>query len=153
MREQRLGDIVLVDVGAQIASLDEEIDRQRSLAYRSRERLVLWLVVEDCKPCNAVESALTSAELQQAFAHTRLVRLDAMEFLAELARLGVPMDAFPAFVLLGADGHATDYVHGGEWDDDKPENIAPVLKSFLEGTYAKRRAPWHGGPHDDETAI
>jgi hypothetical protein len=63
------------------------------------------------------------------------------------------MDAFPAFVLLGRDGHAADYLHDGEWDDDVPENIAPVLKSFVEGTYSRRRSPWHGGLHEDETPI
>ena len=55
------------------------------------------------------------------------------------------MEVFPAFVLLGRDGHAADYLHDGEWDDDTPEDIAPVLKSFVEGTYSRRRSPWHGG--------
>jgi hypothetical protein len=153
LREQRIGDILVVDVGAQILSLDEEIDRQRALAARAKETLLVWLVVEDCKPCNALEAALSTPALQQALHHARLIRLDAVEFTSELARLGIPTNAFPAFVLLGPDGHAKDYVHGGEWDDDLPENIAPVLKSFVGGTYSTRRNPWHGGPHDDATPI
>jgi hypothetical protein len=153
VREHRIGEIVLVDVGAEIGSLDEEIDRQRGLAMRTRERLLVWLVVQDCKSCNAVEAALSSAEVQRALGRARLIRLDAVEFLAELSRLGVPMDAFPAFVLLGRDGHAADYLHDGEWDEDVPENIAPVLKSFVEGTYSHRRSPWRGGLHEDETPI
>ena len=153
VREHRIGEIVLVDVGAEIPSLDEELDRQRGLAMRSHERLLLWLVVQDCKSCNAVEAALSSVEVQHALTKSRLVRLDAVEFLAELSRIGVPMDAFPAFVLLGRDGHAADYLHDGEWDEDIPENIAPVLKSFVEGTYSRRRSPWHGGLHEDETPI
>ncbi len=148
-----MGDVVLVDVGAEIVSLDEEMDRQRALAMRARQRLLLWLVVADCKPCNAVEAALSSPDVQRALGSARLVRLDAVEFMAELSRLGIPMDAFPAFVLLGRDGHAVDYLHGGEWDEDVPGNIAPVLKSFVEGTYSKRRSPWRGGLHEDETPI
>jgi hypothetical protein len=153
VREHRIGEIVLVDVGAEIGSLDEEIDRQRGLAMRTHERLLVWLVVQDCKSCNAVEAALSSPEVQHALGRARLVRLDAVEFLAELSRLGIPMDAFPAFVLLGRDGHAADYLHDGEWDEDVPENIAPVLKSFVEGTYSRRRSPWRGGLHEDETPI
>jgi hypothetical protein len=153
VHETQIGSVVLVDVGADVASLDDEIDRERVRAVRAEERLVLWLVVEDCKPCNAVESALTSPDVQRALGHARLIRLDAAEFLAELARLGIPMDAFPSFVLLGPDGHATDYVDGSEWDEDLPQNIAPVLKSFVEGTYTKRKSPWHGGLHEDETPI
>jgi hypothetical protein len=153
VREHHIGDLVLVDVGAEIVSLDEEMDHQRGLAMRGHERLLVWLVVENCKSCNAVEAALSSPELQRALGRARLVRLDAVEFLAELSRLGIPMDAFPAFVLLGRDGHAADYLHDGEWDDDVPENIAPVLKSFVEGTYIRRRSPWRGGLHEDETSI
>jgi hypothetical protein len=153
VHETQIGGLVLVDVGADVASLDDEIDRERVVAARAEERLVLWLVVEDCKPCNAVEAALATVDVQHALGRARLIRLDAAEFLAELARLGVPMDAFPSFVLLGPDGHATDYVDGSEWDDDVPQNIAPVLKSFVEGTYTKRRSPWHGGLHEDETPI
>jgi hypothetical protein len=153
VREHRIGDIVLVDIGAEIVSLDEEIDRQRGLAMHSHERLLVWLVVQDCKSCNAVEASLPSLDVQRALGRARLVRLDAVEFLAELSRLGVPMDAFPAFVLLGRDGHAADYLHDGEWDEDVPENIAPVLKSFVEGTYSRRRSPWRGGLHEDETPI
>ena len=153
VREHRIGDLVLVDVGAEIVSLDEEMDRQRGLALRAHERLLVWLVVENCKSCNAVEAALSSSDVQHALGRARLVRLDAVEFLAELSRLGIPMDAFPAFVLLGRDGHAADYLHDGEWDDDVPENIAPVLKSFVEGTYVRRRSPWRGGLHEDETAL
>lgn len=153
VHETQIGSLVLVDVGADVASLDDEIDRERVRAARAEERLVLWLVVEDCKPCNAVESALASPDVQRALGHARLIRLDAAEFLAELARLGIPMDAFPSFVVLGPDGHATDYVDGSEWDDDLPQNIAPVLKKFVEGTYTERRSPWHGGLHEDETPI
>lgn len=153
VQETQIGSVVLVDVGADVASLDDELDRERVRAARAEERLVLWLIVEDCKPCNAVESSLTSPDVQRALGHARLIRLDAAEFLAELARLGIPMDAFPSFVLLGPDGHATDYVDGSEWDEDLPQNIAPVLKNFVEGTYTKRKSPWHGGLHEDETPI
>jgi hypothetical protein len=153
VREQHIGDIIIIDVGAQVVSLDDELDRQRAIAARTHRRLVLWLVTEDCKPCNAVEAALGSAEVQLALSRTRLVRLDAVEFATELSRLGVPMDATPAFVLPGPDGYAIDYIHGGEWDEDIPDNIAPVLKSFVEGTYTRRRMPWRGGAHDDETPI
>jgi hypothetical protein len=153
VHETQIGGVILVDVGADVPSLDDEIDRERVRAMRAEERLVLWLVVEDCKPCNAVESSLSSPDVQRALGHARLIRLDAAEFLAELSRLGIPMDAFPSFVLLGPDGHATDYVDGSEWDEDLPQNIAPVLKNFVEGTYTRRKSPWHGGLHDDETPI
>lgn len=152
-KERNYGSLVVIDVPPNVASLDDELERQRTLADVSGQRMLLWLVVTDCKPCTAVEAAFSSLELQRALARARIVRLNAIDFGAELSRLGLSLDAFPGFALLGADGHATDYLHGGEWDADTPQNIAPVLKSFVDGTYARRRSPWHGGPHADETAI
>src|SRR6185369_5867272 len=64
VRETQVGGILLVDVGAEVVSLDDELDRQRAIAARSEQRLVLWLVVDDCKPCKAVEAALASPEVQ-----------------------------------------------------------------------------------------
>ncbi len=153
VHDRRVGVLTLVDIEPDIVSLDDELEHQRRIALRAHERLLVWLVVPDCKPCRAVESALASPEMQMALARTRIVRLNATDFIPELSRIGVPIDAFPGFALLGPDGHATDYVHGGEWETDIPQNIAPVLKSFVEGTYVHRRNPWHGGPHEDETPI
>jgi hypothetical protein len=153
VQERRIGNVLLVDVGPDVVSLDDELDGQQKAAAHAGERLLLWLVVEDCKPCAAIEKALEDPEMQSALDGARVVRLDAADFVSELSRLGVPMDAFPSFVILGDDGRAADYLHGGEWDEDVPHNIAPVLKSFADGTYTARRVPWRGGPHDDETAI
>lgn len=151
--ERHFGALVVVDVAANVSSLDDELERQRTLADVSGQRLLLWLVVPECKPCAAVEAALASGEMQQALAKTRVVRLSATDFGAELARVGLPVDAFPGFALFGPNGYASDYLHGGEWDADVAQNIAPVLKSFVDGTYTHRRNPWHGGPHEDETSI
>jgi len=152
-REYAYGSILVVDIAPDVASLDDELERQRTLADLSGRRILLWLVVADCKPCRAIESAFSSRDVQHALARTRVVRLNAVDFGAELSRVGLPVDAFPCFALLGPNGIASDYLHGGEWDADVPQNIAPVLKSFVEGTYVHRRSPWHGGPHVDETAI
>lgn len=153
VREQRFGSVVLVDVAPDIPSLDDELDRQRTIADLSGERILLWLVVSDCRPCRAVEAALAHRDMQLALAKIRLVRLNASDFGTELARHGLPVNAFPGFAIIGPNGYASDYLHGGEWDADLPQNIAPVLKSFVDGTYAHRRIPWHGGPHEDETPI
>jgi hypothetical protein len=152
-REHRFGAVLVIEIAADVSSLDDELDRQRTLADVSGQRLLLWLVVPECKPCAAFEAALASSDLQQALAKTRLVRLRATDFGAELARVGIPIEAFPGFALVGPNGYAADYLHGGEWDADIPQNIAPVLKSFVDGTYAHRRSPWRGGPHEDETSI
>ena len=153
VQERRVGSIVLVDVGTDVISLDDELEAQRDAALRDGGRVVVWLIVEDCKMCSAIEASLETPQMQDALSGTRVVRMDAADFIAELSRIGVPLDAFPSFVLLDAGGRASDYLHAEEWDDDIPQSIAPVLKSFVDGTYIKRRMPWRGGLHEDETPI
>jgi hypothetical protein len=91
--------------------------------------------------------------MQKALAGVRLVRLDILEHAFDLNRLNLPTEKIPGFVLLTARNRPLDYVHGGEWDEDISENIAPVLGQFLRGRYTHRRDPWRGGRRDDETPI
>jgi hypothetical protein len=141
VQEKHVGSVTIVDVGPDVVSLDDELDGQRAQARSDGSRLVLWLIVEDCKPCGAIEAALESSEMQDALQGTRLVRLDAADFIAELSRIGVPLDAFPSFVLLDAGGRAVDYLHGGEWDEDIPQNIAPVLSGASARTLRCKLRP------------
>ncbi len=151
--ETHVGRITLVDVGSDIPSLRDELDHQRTVATNKKQKLLVWLVVRDCHPCNGVAASLDDPRMQRALADVRLVRIDVNDFALELARLQIPVDKFPGFALLGTDDRPVDYVHGGEWDADIAANIAPVLGSFVRGTYKKRRDPWHGHQRDDETPI
>jgi hypothetical protein len=148
-----VGKLSLVDPGRDVSSLRPLIDAQQRLAVSERQKLVLWITTTDCTPCNGVSVALVNRRMQEALAGVRLVRLDAVDFHVELTRLGIPIDVTPGFVLIGTDGAPQDYVNGGEWDADIPENIAPVLGSFVRGTYRTRRNPWRGARRGDETAL
>jgi hypothetical protein len=146
------GSLELVRVGPAVRSLGEEITRQRELASRRGHRTLLLILAADCVPCEDVLEALASSAMQQALEGTRLITVSADQFSVELGRLGVPVDAFPGFALIGSEGRILDYVHGGEWDEDVPANIAPVLESFVRGRYDRRRDRWRGR-HDDETPL
>jgi hypothetical protein len=149
----RVGRITLVDVGRDVDSLRSELERQSIAARKDGQKLLLWLVTPDCRPCNGVAASLPDAEMQEALAGLRVVRLDVRDFGVELSFLGAPTQKIPGFVLVSPNLRAADYVHGGEWDDDIAKNIAPVLGKFVRGTYTARREPWRGGARDDETAL
>jgi hypothetical protein len=148
-----VGSIVLVEVGRDVTSLAMELDSQRAIAAREGQPMLVWLTAPDCPPCNGVAAALADARVQTALGRARLVRVDAAVFAAELGELGLPLDVFPGFALLGTNNRPVDYVDGGEWDQDVPSRIAPVLGQFLHGGLRHRRHPWRGGPRDDETPI
>ncbi len=151
--ETQVGEITVVDVNRSIPSLGAELERQRKVAEERGERLLLWLVVPECAPCQGVETALHDPRMQEALQKVRLVRLNAADFQIELHRMHVPTHAIPGFALLGKNGRPVDYVHGGEWDADIAQNIAPVLGGFIRGNYIDRRYPWRGGIRQDETAL
>ncbi|NLE85193.1 MAG: hypothetical protein GX607_02225 [Myxococcales bacterium] len=153
VRVSRIGALELVDIRPHVRSLGTELDRQRAAAAEQDKRVLLWLVGPQCAPCQGVEAALPDPAMQAALKDVRLVRLVASDFQVELTRLRVPTFAIPGFALLGSTGRPIDYIHGGEWDDDVAENIAPVLSRFVRGEYVDRRYPWRGGVRDDETAL
>jgi len=152
-RATTIGKLTLIDPGTDAKSLVTLVRTQRALADGEHQKLVLWVTTVDCAPCNGVSVALASRRLQEALAGVRLVRVDAADFRHELVKLGIPIEVMPGFALLDASGAPTDYVNGGEWDADIPENIAPVLGGFVRGTYRTRRNPWTGARRSDETAL
>jgi hypothetical protein len=152
-RSTSIGKLTLVDPGTDVKSLVTLILSQRALADAEQQKLVLWVTAVDCAPCNGVSVALGTRRLQEALSGVRLLRVDAADFRAELLKLGIPVEVMPGFALIDPAGAPADYVNGGEWDADIPENIAPVLGAFVRGTYRTRRNPWSGPRRGDETAL
>ncbi|HEY3493446.1 MAG TPA: DUF4190 domain-containing protein [Polyangiaceae bacterium] len=152
-RSTRFGGVTLVDPGSDPGTLQALVQGELAQASASNQKLVLWVSQPDCAPCTGVSVALAHPRVQASLDGVRLVRVDSRDFQVELVRRGIPVDVLPGFALLGGRGEPVDYVNGGEWDADIPENIAPVLGSFVKGTYRKRRNPWRGPVRADETAL
>lgn len=152
-RSARIGQIELVDIGTNVDSLSGELARQMRIARHDGSRLLLWVSAPDCAPCKGVASALSDRRLQQALERTRVVRVNRDEFAPELDAIGIPYQAIPGFALLDAEIRPVDYLDGGEWDEDVPHNIAPVLAGFMRGNYNMRRRAWHGATRRKITAL
>lgn len=140
--ELKLAGTTVVDVGSDVSSLDSELRTQRAKAARNGEKLLLETTSADCRPCFGVAAALGDKKMQKALEGVRLVRVDVLEFSDELRAAGIPHEAIPGFFLLGVDMSPVDGIHGGEWDDDTADNIAPVLSAFVRGKLTHRREPW-----------
>lgn len=153
--ETVIGSLVVADIGVDEPTLTGAFRRQQRLATEQKQKLVVQTTSEECRPCLGVAAALRTQPMQKALAGVRLVRVDVREFAEELQALGLPSELIPAFFLLGADLRPVDAIHGGEWDDDTADNIAPVLRDFVRGTYARRRHRWtpSGTPRAQATAL
>jgi hypothetical protein len=150
---RRLGQVLLTDVGDGVNSLSVTLEEQASLTHAKGRVPVVWLVAPECRRCDDVAGALKHPRLQRALSRSVLIRVDASQFGAELVDLQVPINDLPGFVLLSREGTPIDYLHAGEWEEDVPLEIAPILESFIAHEPLRRRFPWRGGPRADETPI
>lgn len=150
VREVKVGTVTLVDIPPTKKSLEAELELQREKAAKAKETLILFTVGDSlsaehapCRPCTSVTAILGDARMQAALGRARLIRVDTYELRAEIEDLGAWTQWTPGFFLLGPDLAAKDGIDGGEWDDDTPDNVAPVLSAFVKGKlpFEKRRQP------------
>jgi hypothetical protein len=124
-------------------------------ARQHQQTLLIELTTQDhaCTACAAIDLAMKSQTVGNSLHGVRWVRVD----LAEGVRaLRISTSVAPVFLLVGAELQLRDGISGGEWDQDTPENIAPVLSSFVRGNLSVRRSPgWFASivrPPDDAGA-
>lgn len=133
------GSVTLVDVGVSVSSFSQELAKQRAAAAVAGETIVVMTTKGECPSCRSVSSSLEDPLMQTALAKVRLVRVDIDAFEEDLTGLKMPHDRVPGFFLLAPDLYPRDGIDGGEWDEDVPANMAPVLGAFVRGKYDMRR--------------
>jgi hypothetical protein len=138
-----VGGITVVDVALGIASLSNELRHQHAEATAHGERLLLETTISGsgCTPCQGVAAALSDSRMQTALDKVRLVRVDREPFEEIWRSSRIPSKPWPASsprfepprrrrVSTAANGRTTS------------PPTAPVLGSFVRGSYGKRRSPW-----------
>jgi hypothetical protein len=151
--EVRIGSVTLVDLPATNRPLVNELHGQQAKATAAREKLVLFVVTGNCRPCMSVAAVLGDPKMQAALDHTRLVRVNAHDMPEDLHAIGAATETIPGFYLLGPSQRVADGITGAEWDDDTADNIAPVMRAFLRGVYTKRRRPHEPWSSDDDAPV
>jgi hypothetical protein len=136
------GAITVVDVGVGASSLADELARQRAAARDAHETMVVMTTILDSPTSASLFEALSDPRMQAALARVRLVRVDIKVFVEDLDSLDIPRVGYPSFFVLGPDLRPRDGIDADEWDENIPENMAPVLSAFVRGTLTKRRTPW-----------
>ena len=146
-RVSKEGAITVVDVGYDARSLTDELSKQRAEAQAAGETLVVMVTTEvSCDPCRKIAASLRDDKVQKALAKVRLCRVDSEVFREDLKQLRMFPGGLAWFFLVAPDLSPSDGISSGEWDEDVPENIAPVLGPFVRGSLAKRRQPWRMPP-------
>jgi hypothetical protein len=121
-------------------------EQWREAQPRGEIVLVQTTTSKPCIPCSEIALALHDESMVEALDGVRLVRVDIDAFgVAEVTGLRFERRSVPWFYLMDGTPRWTDAISGDEWDENVPENIAPVLDDFVHGRLTTRRAPRPGG--------
>jgi thiol:disulfide interchange protein len=86
-----------------------------------------------CPPCQAIEKSIQAKDplTMQALQGVYLIRADVDEWGSESGK-NFAFEAIPVYYQLDKNGYPTGaVVDGGAWNEDIPENFAPVLDAFF----------------------
>lgn len=138
--ERMVGSVPVVDLGVSEPSLTQALLKQAAIAKAEGREVMVNVVGSTCEPCATQLKAFSDPLMQKAFAKTRIVRVSADVFREELGKLQVrDLTKLPWYFLLRADATPRDGINGGEWGEDVPGNMAPVLGPFARGELKTRK--------------
>ncbi|MCL2723687.1 MAG: DUF4190 domain-containing protein [Polyangiaceae bacterium] len=113
-------------------------DVAKNAAPRGRT-VILQTYVRSSRECADVASALDDPRMQKALANVTLVRVDVDTFETELRAMRIDTETVPWFYMLDGSARPTDAISADEWDENRADNMAPVLDAFMRGTLSGRR--------------
>jgi hypothetical protein len=134
-----------LELSPKAGKLQDQLTTQVRDAAKGGETVVLETSASWCRACTEVDANLGDPRMQAALTNVVLVRVDIDRFGGELKSLRMWEGSVPWFYLLDSAAHPADAISAGEWDDNVPENMAPVLDAFVHGTLTRRREASHLG--------
>jgi Domain of unknown function (DUF4190) len=134
-----IGSVDVVNLSSDDGPLRDQLALELSNARAAKRTLVVQTTASWANVCAEIDDALTDTRMQTALANVQLVRVDVDEFQAELSLQHMYEGSVPWFYKIDATVEPTDAISGDEWDENTPENMAPVLKAFAAGTLKSRR--------------
>jgi thioredoxin 1 len=92
---------------------------------------VVYFFADWCGPCRRFRESLASQPVANAMQQATLVKINVDNYQQLVAEYGIT--AIPAFLKLDAEGKVVANINSAKWDEDTPENIAPVMHELVAG--------------------
>jgi hypothetical protein len=136
------GSLEVIDLDPDDGPLRTQLSDVVADAADAKNVVLVQTTAKWCKPCRGFEASLNDPRVQASLKNVTLVRLDIDEWeKTELKDLKMDVGSVPWFFKIDDKLKTLDAISSGEWDDDVPENIAPVMRDFMAGKLKKRRYP------------
>ncbi|CAN5408948.1 hypothetical protein BH09MYX1_BH09MYX1_63600 [soil metagenome] len=108
-------------------------------------KLLVVAVSPTCAACDELFGELFDPALQKALDNVNILRVDTIEWKTDLPGLGMDKKGVPWFYRFDDSMKLLGAISADEWSDNTADNIAPVLGSFMKGTYKKKTGVSPGG--------
>ena len=130
---QAMSSFTIVRIHKQDGDLLTQLMGQAQIAKGLNQNLFIEFDATWCPPCQAIEASIKAknALTMKAFDGIYLVRADVDEWGWGDGK-NFKFEAIPIYYKLDGSGRPTGaVVDGGAWNEDIPENFAPVLDAFF----------------------
>jgi thiol-disulfide isomerase/thioredoxin len=142
LRSQTFGSVEVIDLDPDDGPLRTQLSDVMADAADAKSPVLVQTTAKWCAPCQKFEKSLSDVRVQSALKGVTIVRVDVDDWeKRELKDLDMDMGSVPWFFKIDAKLKRIDAISSGEWDDDVPENIAPVMRDYMAGRLTKRRYP------------
>ncbi len=101
--------------------------------YKESKIPILYFYADWCPPCRSFKKSLTDKKVQKSLSNARLIKIDIDVDTDEVA-LKYSVNAIPTYIKVTNEGKILAKINSGEWEEDIPKNIAPVLRKLVNST-------------------
>ena len=112
-------------------SNSEKLNEIIKAEINAGKKPVMYFTASWCGPCKAFKHSLSDPLMAEALKDATLIMVDEGkddESLLDKYEIGV----FPSYVRVNENGERLGQIDGGAWNDNTPENMAPVFTQFLK---------------------
>ncbi|MEO0897972.1 MAG: thioredoxin family protein [Bacteroidota bacterium] len=123
---------------------NESLDALIATVLENEKTPVLYFSATWCGPCKRFKKSLVDAKMIEALQEATLIMVDVDKAMRDnnevnsglTKRFGIT--SIPTFIKIDQKLNMLAKVGGEAWEEDIPENMAPVMKEFLNGTKFNR---------------
>lgn len=127
--------IGIVDL-EKITEIENPLMHIVSKSINNSKTPVLYFYADWCRPCLSFRKSLSDDLLTDAFKNPTLIKINTdIDINTNKITNKYNVRSIPTFIKINKDGEVIARITSAEWEEDTPENIAPVMNRFVNENF------------------